>query len=150
MVKKLRNIFKTDLPLYVIFILAALALPRVIIHDLHLADLSSAPYKALATVPYLIWFLVAILHKSNTPLKDFLMMGAMFGALLALIHQVLWESALKTADINMSITLDPSVEQIVLRTAAIISSLLTGLVIGGFFGCIAWAANAIRRRLKHS
>jgi len=48
----------------------------------------------------------------------------------------------------MSVSLDPSAEQLVLRTAAIISSLLTGLIIGGFFGCIAWLANAIRKKLK--
>jgi len=148
MAKKLRNLFKTDLPFNIIFILAALAVPRVIIHDLHLADLNSVPYKALATVPYLIWLAVAIGHKSGTPLKDFLMIGGTFGALLAATHQLLWDSAIKTADIDMSVSLDPSAEQLVLRTAAIISSLLTGLIIGGFFGCIAWLANAIRKKLK--
>ena len=148
MAKKLRNLFKTDLPFYIIFILAALAVPRVIIHDLHLADLNSAPYKALATVPYLIWFAVAVARKSSTPLKDFLVVGGVFGGLLALTHQLLWDSAIKTANIDMSITLDPSVEQIILRTAAVMSSVLTGLIIGGFFGCIAWVANAIRRKLK--
>lgn len=148
MIKKFRTLLKTDLPFVAVLILALLAVPRVIIHDLHLADLNSVPYKVLATVPFLIWLGVAILRKSRSPMKDFLVLGVVFGSLLAITHQLLWDSALTTATVNMSIDLDPSVEQAVLRTAAVISSLLTGVTVGGFFGFVAWVANQIRLKNK--
>lgn len=148
MAKKVRNFLKTDLPLWAILVLAALAVPRVVIHDLHLADLNSAPYKVLATVPFLIWFGVAVFRKSSKPLADFLVMGIVFGTLLAITHQLLWHSALNGQLPQLNTTLDPVMQEVVLRIAAVLSSIVTGAIIGAFFGCIAELSNAIRGKLR--
>ena len=148
MSKKVRNFLKTCLPFLSILVLAAIAVPRVIIHDLHLADLDSVPYKILATVPFLIWFGVAVFRKTTKPLADFLVLGLVFGILLAITHQLLWHSALNGQLPQLNTTLDPAAQEIVLRIAAVLSSILTGAIIGAFFGCIAELSTAIRKKLK--
>lgn len=146
--KKIRHLVKTDLSFVVIFILAALAVPRVILHDLHLIDLESFPYKIMATIPFLVWLGVALFRKTTRPFADFLTLGVVFGLLLALTHQILWTASWQAAPPQLHTELDPVVEEIILRVAAAISSVLTGIMLGAVFGLVAWVSSEIRAKLK--
>lgn len=133
-----------------IVILAAIAVPRVVIHDLHILPLDSPGYKALAIVPFVIWGLVALFGKSKRPLYDFLILGIIFGLMLAITHQLTWDTSWGNTPPqlhgNLEGKLDPVVESLLLRTGAFISSLVTGLALGGVTAIIAWVSFRVRKQ----
>jgi hypothetical protein len=140
---------KPDLSIAAIIFLAALAIPRVFVHDLHLASFDSLLYKTLAVGPLVVWLIVAIARKSKKPFYDFLLVGLVFGLLLALAHQINWDASWgnNTPHIggNLAGKFSPLAEGLTLRTAAIISSVMTGLVFGSAFGLVALIGSKLRR-----
>jgi len=142
----------TSLPFILIVVLAALAVPRVVVHDLHILPLDSPSYKALAIVPFLIWGLFAVFGKSKRPVYDFLILGALFGLMLAVTHQITWNASWggnsPQLHGNLEGKLNPTVESLLLRAATIISSLITGIVFGGIAAMIAWLTSRARKRFK--
>lgn len=145
----MRKGLRPDLSLTVIFALAALAAPRVIMHDLRLVPFDSPLYRLFAVGPLLVWLLVAVLHRTKKPWQDFIMLGLVFGLLLGAIHQITWvaswDNNLPQLHGNLEGKLDPAVEGLILRTAAYISSIMTGLFTGVILGGIAWIANKLRK-----
>lgn len=146
----MRKKINTSLPFILIVILAALAIPRVVVHDLHTLPLDTAGYKILAIVPFAIWGLFAIFGKSKRPIYDFLVLGAIFGLMLAVTHQITWDESWGNNPPrlggNIESKLDPAVESILLRSTTFISSLLTGIISGGLAAVIAWTAFKVRKQ----
>lgn len=140
----------TGLPFVLLVILAALAVPRVVVHDLHALPLDSLGYKALIFVPFAVWGLVALFGKSKRPVYDFLVLGLLFGLMLAVTHQITWDAAWgdnpPQLHGNLEGKLDPTVESLILRAAAFVSSLFTGIVLGGAAAIIAWASSKARKK----
>jgi hypothetical protein len=141
----------TSLPILLIIVLAALAVPRAVLHDLHAIPLDSPIYTVLAIVPFAIWALFALLGKSKRPIYDFLVLGIIFGLMLAITHQLTWDASwggnLPHLHGNLEGKLNPVVESLLLRTAAFISSLLTGVVFGGIVALIAWMTFKTRKQI---
>lgn len=139
-------------PLWLTAALAVLTLPRAVVHDLRLLPFDSFLYLALAIIPWIIWLLVAVFWKTKKPLLDFIIVGAAYGLLLALAHQILWSVSwsdnLPHLQGNLEGKLDPAVESLLLRTAAFISSVITGLVTGLIFGLVALSLSKIRKTLN--
>lgn len=135
-------------PLWLILLLAALTVPRAVVHDLRLLPFDTIFYSALAIIPWIIWLLIALFWKTKKPLLDFVMIGLTYGLLLALAHQILWDASwgdnLPRLHGNLEGKLDPTVESLLLRTAAFISSVITGLVTGLAFGLIAILSAKVR------
>lgn len=129
------------MPFVQIILLAALGVPRVVLHDLRLVSFDSPIYKVFAVGPLLIWLLFAIFRKTKTPFKDFLLLGLMFGLLLGITHQITWATSwgdnVPHLHGNFEGKLDPVIESLILRAAAFISSIFTGLFAGVLFGGIA-------------
>ncbi|HUC21052.1 MAG TPA: hypothetical protein VMR98_06215, partial [Candidatus Polarisedimenticolaceae bacterium] len=94
-----------------------------------------------------VWLAVAVFQKIQHPFKSFILIGLAYGAGLALTHQVLWDASfgsnLPHLGGNLAGKLDPAVEQVLLRTAAFMSSIMTGLVTGALFGVVALAAKKV-------
>lgn len=140
----------TSIPFLIIVLLAALAIPRVVIHDLHALPLDSIGYKALAIIPFALWVLVALLGKSKRPVHDFLVLGLVFGLMLAITHQITWDASWGNnppqLQGNFEGALSPAIESLLIRTSAVFSSLITGLALGGATALIAWGASKVRKR----
>lgn len=122
--------------------LAATGLPRVILHDLHIIEEGSPVTWALALGPVALWIAVAVVRRVPNPFLTVLVIGAIFGLLLVITHQVLWDVAFQGAP--------PSIGQaggtLLPRIAAIPLGLFTGAIMGAIGGLIAWGIQAITRR----
>lgn len=133
----------------IIILLAALAVPRVITHDLGIVDEGTWPNTLLVFVPLIIWIVVAVGRRVPNPFVTVLVIGICYALALAIGHQVLWTSAM--AGVEMSLggnlaDLDPSLQQVVFRIAAFVSSIVTGTVVGAVAGAVAWVADRVVRR----
>ncbi|ARQ72505.1 DUF4235 domain-containing protein [Streptomyces marincola] len=124
----------------VILLLALLAAPRVVLHDLDLVQEGSAVNGLLVFVPPLVWIAVAVGKRVPNPFVTLLVVGLVHGVLLALGHQVLWESAFgddpPSLGGNLS-DLDPAVETVIIRFFAVVSGVFTGVLVGAVTGLAA-------------
>ncbi|WP_235520757.1 hypothetical protein [Cellulomonas sp. Leaf395] len=139
------------LPFLAVIGLAALGLPRVVLHDLGVLTGSSVAAFLLAVGPLVAWVLVAIRPTVRRPFLALLATGALHGLLLAATHQVLWTQAFDGAAPRLGDNLadvDPAVQDVVLRGAAVMSGLHTGIALGAVTGLVAWLV--VRHRTPSS
>ncbi|MBM7505142.1 hypothetical protein ACFPER_14265 [Agromyces aurantiacus] len=120
------------LPIMALVGLALLAAPRVVLHDLGIVTEENPLTILLVVVPVAVWIAVAVAMRVPNPFLTLLVVGAMYGVILALGHQVMWAEAFEGAP--------PVVfgSELVPRFAAIVSSLFTGTIVGALAGLIAW------------
>ena len=72
-------------------VLIALGLPRTVLADLGIvAPESSWIYYVLALTPFAVWFALAILRRTGSPIKDHLVAGTLYGLSLVIVHEALW------------------------------------------------------------
>ncbi|MET0423025.1 MAG: hypothetical protein ABW046_04085 [Actinoplanes sp.] len=131
---------RTSLPWPVLLLLALLALPRAVLHDLHVIDERTAVNLLLAVVPPLIWIVVVVAARVTRPFPALLVVGGLYGVLLAAVHQILWSRNLADRPVT-------DLPEFVLRTFAAVSSLFTGLLVGAVAGLLAWAARRVTSRI---
>jgi hypothetical protein len=129
-----------EFPLWLVLALAALAVPRVVVHDLELAPPHGLINALLVFVPPLIWLAVVIWRRPPQPFLTFLLVGACYGVMLSIGHQLMWTEAFGDSPPqlggNLAGQLDPAIEGIVLRAFAFISSLVTGTLVGAVAGIV--------------
>ncbi|MUL43805.1 hypothetical protein FZ103_22000 [Streptomonospora sp. PA3] len=139
---------RPGLPWWGVLGLAALGVPRAVAHDLDLVG--PAVNAVLVFGPVAVWIAVAVLGRVPRPLLALLAVGAVYGVLLGVVHQVLWTQGLggpPRLGGNLAGALDPTVEAALLRAAAFVSSVATGVLVGAVSGAIAWAlARLLPRR----
>ena len=120
--------------------LAALAVPRVIVHDLRLAPPNGIVNGLLVFVPPLIWLAVVLWQRPPRPFLTYLLIGVCYGIMLAIGHQLMWTAAFDgnppQIGGNLEGRLDPAIENLVLRTFAFVSSVITGTLVGAVVGAI--------------
>ncbi|WP_240811231.1 hypothetical protein [Brachybacterium sp. SGAir0954] len=120
--------------------LALLAVPRVVLHDLGVLTPGTALNLVLVVAPPFVWVATALLAGVRRPFVTLLAIGVVHALLLALVHQLLWGAAFAGAAPRLGgrlAGLDPLVQELVLRSAAIVSSLVTGIVLGAVLGLLA-------------
>jgi hypothetical protein len=95
----------------------------------------------------------AIFGKSKRPVFDFLTLGIVFGLMLAVTHQITWDASWGNNPPHLHGSLegklDPAIESLLLRTAASISSVVTGIVFGGVAAILALISFKIRKQFIH-
>ncbi|HLU60013.1 MAG TPA: hypothetical protein VKZ81_31520 [Pseudonocardia sp.] len=121
-----------DLPRPALVGLAALAGPRVVLHDLGIVEEGSLVNGLLVVVPPAVWIAVVLWHRPPRPFRTVVVIGAIYGVFLAVGHQLLWRAALP-ADVDLA------VPEFALRAAAVASSLVTGTLVGVVAGAVAVA-----------
>jgi hypothetical protein len=135
------------LPIIALVGLAALGLPRVILHDLHIIDEGDPLNWLLAIGPVAVWIVVALVKKVPNPFLTVLLIGAFFGAMLVISHQLLWDVAFAG---NLPSLGDGNIATILPRVAAVPSGLITGTLIGAIGGLIAWGIQSAMKRRSAS
>lgn len=130
----------TGLSLRAIIGLAALAVPRVIAHDLDLVG--PVVNSVLVFVPIAIWLAVVLWNRVPRPFLALLAVGIVYGVLVAVTHQVLWNQSFQgdppALGGNLAGVLAPGTEAVVLRVFAFFSSVLTGTAVGAVTGAVGW------------
>ncbi|MEV0589906.1 hypothetical protein [Nonomuraea cavernae] len=132
------------LPASAVWGLALLGLPRVIAHDLRLVG--PTVNALLVFVPIAVWAAVVLWKRVPNAFVTLLAVGAAYGVLLGVTHQVLWESSFGGGPAlggNLAGALSPAVEDLVLRIFAMGSSLMTGVAVGAAVGAVAWVVTRI-------
>lgn len=128
------------LPVWAIGLLALLAVPRVVAHDLNLVG--PVVNGLLVFVPLVVWIVVALWRRVPNPLLTLLAVGVAYGVLLAVTHQVLWTQSFAgdppRLGGNLEGVLFPAAEAVLLRGFAVVSSLFTGVLVGAATGAVAW------------
>lgn len=136
---------------YGVLLLALLAVPRVITHDLALVPPGSPLNALLAVLPPVLWVLVVLLRRAPRPLLSLLAVGAVYGFLLALGHQLLWEQAFDGGTPQLGGRLQdlpPAANALLTRGAAVISSLFTGVALGLVTGAVAAGLQNLGRVMR--
>lgn len=136
------------LPLLAIFGLAALAVPRVLVHDFA-PGAAAVLSPALALVPALVWIVVAVLW-SRRPLLSLVTAGGIYGVALAVVHNIAWTTVFADGSPRLGGALSGALsrvaEEAIGRGAATVSSILTGAATGLVCGLIAWGAQVVAQR----
>lgn len=120
--------------------LAALAAPRAVLHDLGVVAEGTAVNAVLVFVPPAVWIAAVVWRRPPRPFLTVLVVGVLYGVLLAAGHQLLWDAAFGGATPALGGALagtDPGVQEGLLRSAAMGSSLVTGTVVGAVAGGVA-------------
>ena len=118
--------------------LAALGVPRIVAHDLGLAG--HVTNAVLVFVPLAGW-IGWVLWRRIAPLPALLLVGAVYGVLLVITHQLLWTTAFAEPPElggNLAGRFSPAVQDLILRLASAGSGLLTGVLLGAVAGVVAW------------
>ncbi|WP_049572799.1 hypothetical protein [Nonomuraea sp. SBT364] len=133
------------LPLIAVVGLAALGVPRVVAHDLRLVGPSVNAL--LVFVPIAVWLAVVLWKRVPNAFVTLLAVGAAYGVLLGLTHQVLWAESFggdpPSLGGNLAGGLSPAVEALLLRAFAFGSSLMTGLAVGAAVGAVGWVLSRL-------
>ena len=120
--------------------LAALAAPRVVLHDLDLVQEGSPVNALLVFGPPICWLAVVLWRRPPRPFLTMVVIGAIYGLFLAAGHQLLWTAAYDGNGPALGGNLadvDPTVQEVVLRAVAVLSSLATGIIVGILTGAVA-------------
>lgn len=143
-----RTAHPLGLPVLVILGLAAIAVPRALVHDFA-PGAAAVLSPLLAIVPALVWIVVAAVW-SRRPLLSLVVAGGIYGVALAVVHNIAWSSVFAdgSPQLGGALTgaLSPMAEETIGRGAATISSILTGAAMGLVCGLIAWGAQTIAQR----
>ncbi|MFJ6154433.1 hypothetical protein [Micromonospora profundi] len=133
----------------VLVALAALAAPRVVLHDLHVVEEGSVATVLLAVVPSICWVAAVLWRRPPRPFLTVVVIGAIYGVLLAVGHQVLWNQAFDGVAPSLG-EVDPRAQEGILRVAAVFSSLVTGVLVGVVTGAVAAALSRLLPPRSHS
>ncbi|HEX6956176.1 MAG TPA: hypothetical protein VF156_14980 [Agromyces sp.] len=131
------------LPVLGLIGLAALGVPRVILHDLGLIEENGLVTWLLALLPIAAWIVVAVAAKVPNPFLTVLVIGTIFGVMLVVTHQLLWVPAF---DGNPPALGDGPLASLIPRVAAMTSGLFTGAIMGAIAGLVAWGIRALVNR----
>ncbi|MCV2489868.1 hypothetical protein OF117_10890 [Geodermatophilus sp. YIM 151500] len=130
--------------------LAALAAPRVVLHDLGVIEEGSVVNGLFVFVPPVCWIAVVLWKRPPRPFATVVVIGVLYGVFLAVGHQVLWAAAFAGDPPVLGGNLagiDPATQEVVLRTAAVLSSLVTGALVGVVTAVVTTALRRALRRL---
>lgn len=138
---------RLGLPVWALLLLAALALPRAVLHDLGV-DVGTAGNAVLALGPPAVWVVVALRTRVPSPVVTLVVVGALYGIGLGIGHNLMWDELFEESPrLGGAVEgdLSPGVEEAVMRVVTFASSVLTGAVVGLVAGLVASALRRVGR-----
>ncbi|WP_449277658.1 hypothetical protein [Leucobacter sp. GX24907] len=142
---------RLGLPLVAIIGLALLAVPRVVLHDLDIIHEGTVFNALLVFLPPAVWVFVALVSRVPNPFVTILVIGVCYGIFLALGHQLMWGIAFADNSPQLGGSLagiDPAIQAAILRSFAVLSSLVTGAIVGAIAGLVAWGLSVLIPRSR--
>lgn len=127
--------------------LALLAVPRVVLHDLHLIEEGTFVNSLFVFIPPVLWMVAVLLLRVSRPFRALASVGVVYGVLLAVAHMLFWEQAFPDGAPRLGGNLSdlaPWLQEMVLRGFGVLSSLITGTLVGAITGLIAAGLSALR------
>ncbi|HEY6799361.1 MAG TPA: hypothetical protein VI121_01865 [Agromyces sp.] len=137
------------LPFIALAGLALLSVPRVILHDVGLIHEGTFVNLLLVVIPPIVWITIVLWRRVPNPFLTLFVIGACSGVFLAIVHQVLWAAAFGDQPPALGgnlAQLDPTVQDLIIRGFAVVSSLFTGVLIGVVVGLIGWGVGTALKR----
>lgn len=138
-------------PLWFLLGLASIGLPRVIAHDMKWLEPGSLVEALFALIPALIW-IVVVCWKTKSASQAFywlLSVGLGYGLLLAITHQIFWSITFThPPTLGGNLAEIPILSWFIPRVFGVMSSLLTGSVMGLLLGSIGALINRFRNGMK--
>jgi hypothetical protein len=136
------------LSLWTLAVLALLAAPRVVLHDLGLA--TGGPVAGLLALgPPAVWIAAVLIARCPRPLLTLLVVGVGYGCILAIGHNLFWDEVFDEVTPrlggNLEGELSPTVEELLMRAAMTVSSVFTGVAVGLVCGLVALMLRALGR-----
>ena len=144
-----RRVLGFSWPVLIAF--AALAAPRVVLHDLGILEEGSVVNGLFVLAPPACWVAAVLWKRPPRPFATVVVIGALYGVFLAIGHQVLWDATLgaDTASLGGNLSgIGPAVQEGVLRAAAIVSSLVTGILVGVVTAAVALLLHRTRTAVR--
>ena len=141
---------KLGLPLWGVVGLALLAAPRLVLHDLHLIEEGSFINALFTFIPPVVWIGVAVLRRIRRPFLTLLTVGVVYGVILGAGHLLFWGQAFPEVAPQLGGNLsdvDPFFQGLILRGFTLLSSLVTGTLVGAVCGLISSGIVAVLRPL---
>jgi hypothetical protein len=135
---------RLGLPVWAIVGLAALAVPRILLHDLGV-DVGPLGAAVLAIGPSVVWVLVVLRARVASPVVTLLAVGAVYGVALGVVHNLMWDEVFGDDPPTLNGVVDDDLAEIPLRIATFVSSLFTGIVVGLISGLAASGLRAVAR-----
>jgi hypothetical protein len=100
----------------------------------------------------MVWIYVAERARVPSPFPTLLVVGGLYGIVLALFHNLFWSSVFSREPAlggALEGRLDPVLEEVLLRMAGSVSSFVTGLLVGLVCGLVAELARKAERVRHH-
>lgn len=133
--------------------LVALGLPRTILADLGIVEpQSSWVYYVLALTPFAVWFAVAAVRRTATPIRDHLVAGALYGVSLIIVHEALWSVGTSlgheppSGAVALSQQFASPLRELIVHGYTAGIALMIGIGVGVVAAIIAAVAKLIRQR----
>ena len=124
----------------VLVALAALAAPRIVLHDLGVIEEGSVVNGLFVFIPPACWIAAVLWKRPPRPFATVVVIGAIYGVFLAISHQLLWDAAFggNTPTLGGNLAgIDPGTQEIAVRVASVLSSLVTGTLVGVVAAAVA-------------
>lgn len=124
----------------VLVALAALAAPRVVLHDLGVIEEGSVVNGLFVFIPPACWIAAVLWKRPPRPFTTVVVIGAIHGVFLAIGHQLLWDVAFggNTPTLGGNLAgMDPGTQEVAVRVASVLSSLVTGTLVGVVAAAVA-------------
>jgi hypothetical protein len=113
--------------------LAALAAPRVVLHDLGVIEEGSFVNGLFVFVPLAGWIAAVLWRRPSRPFLTTVVLGVIYGVFLAAGHMLFWDTLFEGGPFE---DVDSS-QEAALRGQVVVSSLLTGTAVGVITGAVA-------------
>lgn len=126
------------LPWWAVTGLAALALPRILLHDLDV-PLAGFILTVLAVVPLVVWIAAVVRAKVPSPVLTMVTIGGVYGVAYAVIENLRWDRLFPAGAGLGGLVGDGATvgSELALRIHVTASSIFTGLVVGLVTGLVA-------------
>ncbi|MQA95173.1 MAG: hypothetical protein GEV11_11215 [Streptosporangiales bacterium] len=148
-----RTLLGTQWPGWLLLGLIALGLPRTALADLGIVTPESSwIYYVLALTPFAVWFAVAILRRTRSPIKDHLVAGALYGLSLVIVHEALWATGASLGQyppqsaITFAERFGPALRDLATHGYTTLIAMVIGLGVGVIAAIVAAVSNRVRAR----
>lgn len=133
-----RNLVGTGMPVWLVLVLVGLGLPRTILSDLGVVEPEGSwVYYVLALTPFAVWFAVAAFVRTRTPFRDHLVVGALYGLSLVVVHEALWA-------VGSSLGQHTALDGFAAHATSFGIAMMIGLGVGLTAGAVAAASKGVR------